>query len=74
VTQILSRCGMEMFTADPGEPFDPSCHHPLAVVPTTDEAQHKTVAEVLGAGFTDRDTGHVRRPLQARFHQYRPEQ
>jgi molecular chaperone GrpE len=74
VAQILERCGIDTFTADPGDPFDPSRHHPLAVVAATEEAQHNTVAEVLGAGFTDRGTGHVRRPLQARFHQYLPEQ
>ena len=74
VAQILERCRIDRFTADPGDPFDPSRHHPLAVVPSIEEAQHNTVAEVLGVGFTDRDTGHVRRPLQARFHQYLPEQ
>ena len=74
VAQILERCRIDTFTADPGEPFDPGRHHPLAVLPTAEEARHNTVAEVLGAGFTDRDTGHVRRPLQARFHQYVPEQ
>lgn len=74
VSQILERCGIDMFTAGPGDPFDPSRHHPLAVVASAEEARHNTVAEVLGAGFTDRDTGHVRRPLQARFHQYLPEQ
>jgi len=74
VVQILERCGIDTFTANPGDPFDPSRHHPLAVVTSTEEAQHNTVAEVLGAGFADRDTGHLRRPLQARFHQYLPEQ
>jgi molecular chaperone GrpE len=74
VAQLLERCGIDTFTAEPGDRFDPSRHHALAVAPGADEAQHKTVAEVLGVGFTDRDTGHVRRPLQARFHQYLPEQ
>ncbi len=74
VAQLLERCRIDTFTAEPGDPFDPSRHHPLAVLPTAEEAQHNTVAEVLGAGFTERDTGHLRRPLQARFHQYLPEQ
>jgi molecular chaperone GrpE (heat shock protein) len=73
VVQILERCGIDAFTADPGDPFDSSRHHPLAVVASAEEAKDKTVAEVLGTGFTDRGTGHVRRPLQARFHQYAPE-
>jgi hypothetical protein len=30
------------------------------------------VAEVVAAGFTERATGRVRRPLHARFHQYSP--
>lgn len=74
VVQILERCGIDMYTADPGEPFDPIRHNPGGVVHSPDEAQHMTVAEVTGAGFTDRDTGRVRRPLQARFHTYVPEQ
>jgi molecular chaperone GrpE len=74
VAQLLERCGIDTFTARPGDRFDPRRHHAVAVAPGADEAKHKTVAEVLGAGFTDRDTGHVRRPLQARFHQYLPEQ
>jgi molecular chaperone GrpE (heat shock protein) len=73
VEQILARCGMDMITAVPGEPFDVSRHHPLAMVPCADEAQHNTVAEVTAAGFIDRETGHLRRPLQARFYQYQPE-
>jgi molecular chaperone GrpE len=74
VAQLLERCGIDTFTAEPGDRFDPIRHHALAVAPGADEARDKTVAEVLGAGFIDRDTGHVRRPLQARFHQYLPQQ
>jgi molecular chaperone GrpE len=72
VTQILDRCGIEVFSAEPGDPFEPDRHKPLAVVACDDEARHNTVAEVLAAGFTDRDSGRVRRPVQARFHQYTP--
>jgi len=35
-----------------------------------DEAAHNTVAEVVTAGFFDRDAGRVRRPVRARFYQY----
>src|SRR5579863_8261949 len=73
VAQILERCGIDMFTADPGDAFDSSRHHPLSVVGIDDESRHNTVAEVIAAGFTDRNTGRVRRPLQARFYQYAPE-
>ena len=74
VAQILERCGIDMYTAVPGDPFDPIRHQPHGVLDSPDQAQHNTVAEVTGAGFIDRDTGHVRRPLQARFHKYVPEQ
>jgi hypothetical protein len=41
-------------------------------VTCTDEARHNTVAEVAAAGFAERETGRVRRPVQARFYQYVP--
>lgn len=72
VGQILDRCGIEIFSAQPGDPFEPDRHRPLAVVVCDDEARHNTVAEVLAAGFADRDSGRIRRPVQARFHQYMP--
>jgi molecular chaperone GrpE len=74
VAQTLERCGIDMYTAAPGDPFDPLRHNPGSVLDCPDEAQHNTVAEVTGAGFIDRDTGRVRRPLQARFYRYLPEQ
>ena len=72
VAQILDRCGIDIFSAEPGDPFDRDRHRPLAVVACADEARHNTVAEVAAAGFAERDTGRVRRPLQARFYQYTP--
>jgi molecular chaperone GrpE len=72
VAQILDRCGYEVFSAEPGDPFLRERHRPLAVVPCDDESRHNTVAEVVADGFTERDTGRVRRPLHARFHQYSP--
>jgi molecular chaperone GrpE len=70
VLQILDRCGIEAFPAEPGEPFARDRHRPLAVVPCDDEYRHNTVAEVVAIGFTERDTGRIRRPVQARFYQY----
>jgi molecular chaperone GrpE (heat shock protein) len=72
VALILDRCGIEVFSAEPGEPFQPERHRPLAVVPCEDQARHNTVAEVLAAGFAERASGRVRRPVQARFHRYTP--
>ena len=72
VAQILDRCGYEIFSAEPGDPFLRERHRPLAVVPCDDESGHNTVAEMVAAGFVERDSGRVRRPLHARFHQYSP--
>ena len=70
VLQILDRCGIEAFSAEPGDPFTRDRHRPLAVVPCDDESRHNTVAEIVAIGFTERDTGRIRRPVQARFYQY----
>jgi molecular chaperone GrpE (heat shock protein) len=72
VRQILDRCGIDVFSAEPGDPFDRDRHRPLAVVACQEESWHNTVAEVVAAGFTERETGRVRRPVQARFYQYSP--
>ena len=58
--------------ARPGESPLRERHRPLAVVPCDEESGHNTLAEVVAAGFVERDTGRVRRPLHARFHQYSP--
>jgi molecular chaperone GrpE len=71
VAEILDRCGIEVFDAAVGEGFQSDRHRPLAVVPTSDPDRHNTVAESVAAGFYDRQAGRVRRPAQARFHQYR---
>jgi molecular chaperone GrpE (heat shock protein) len=72
VAQILDRCGIEVFGAEPGDPFDRDQHRPLTVVPCDDESRHNTVADVVADGFVERETGRIRRPVQARFHQYAP--
>ena len=72
VRQILDRCGIDVFSAEPGDPFDRDRHRPLAVVPCQDESRHNTVAEVVAAGFAERETGRVRRPVYERFYQYSP--
>jgi len=70
--QILDRCGFDVFMAEPGDPFDRQRHRPLAVVDCQDESRHNTVAEVTSAGFAERETGRVRRPVQARFYRCAP--
>jgi molecular chaperone GrpE len=72
VLLILDRCGIEAFSAEPGDPFERGRHRPVAVVACDDEARHNTVAEVIAVGFVERETGRVRRPVQARFHQHTP--
>jgi len=72
VWQILERCGIDVFSAEPGDPYHRDRHRPLAVVPCQDESRHNTVAEVVAAGFAERETGRVRRPVYARFYQYSP--
>jgi molecular chaperone GrpE len=72
VVQILDRCGIDIYMAKPGDPFDRDRHRPLAVVDCPEESRNNTVAEVTAAGFVERETGRVRRPLQARFYQHTP--
>jgi molecular chaperone GrpE (heat shock protein) len=72
VLQILDRCGIDVFSAEPGDPFERHQHRPLGVVACDDESRHNTVAQVVAVGFYERDTGRVRRPVHARFHQYAP--
>ena len=72
IRQILDWCGIDVFSAEPGDPFDRDRHRALAVVACQDESRHNTVAEVVAAGFAERETGRVRRPVQARFYQYTP--
>lgn len=72
VLEILDRCGIESFLAEPGEPFQSGRHRAVGVVACDDESRHNTVAEVTATGFYERDTGRVRRPLQAYIHQYSP--
>jgi molecular chaperone GrpE (heat shock protein) len=74
VAQILDRCGIEIFSAEPGDPFERDRHRALAVVACDDEVRHNTVAEVVAVGFLERDTGRIRRPVQTRVHQYSPSQ
>jgi molecular chaperone GrpE len=72
VLQILDRCGIDVFSAELGDPFKRDRHRALAVVACHDESRHNTVAEVVAAGFTERDTGRIRRPVNALFYQYSP--
>lgn len=73
IAQILDRCGIELFSASPGDPFEGGRHRPLTIVACDDSSRHNTVAEVIAAGFGERETGRVRRAAQVRVFQYTPE-
>jgi molecular chaperone GrpE (heat shock protein) len=70
VELALDRCGVEVLTAEPGAHHSVSEHRVVAVLPTDARERHNTIAEVVGMGFRDRDSGRVRRPLLARFHRF----
>jgi molecular chaperone GrpE (heat shock protein) len=70
VEMTLDRCGIETLTAEPGARHSSGEHRVVAVLPTDAPERHNTIAEVVGMGFRDRDTGRVRRPLLARFHRF----
>lgn len=72
VAMILDRCGVESYSAEPGDPFDRERQRPVGVVASPDESRNNTVAEVTAVGFADRESGRVRRPLHAQFYQYAP--
>ena len=74
VLQILDRCGLESFSVAPGDRYDRERHRPLSVLPCDDEDRHNTVAEMITVGFTDRATGKIRRPAQARFYRFTGDQ
>jgi molecular chaperone GrpE (heat shock protein) len=70
VELILDRCGLELFTAEPGDPYRPGEHRPVAVVATEDHERDNTIAEVVSPGFRERDGSRVRRPAQVRVHRH----
>jgi molecular chaperone GrpE (heat shock protein) len=70
--EVLDRCGMDVFSAKPGDLFERGRHRAVGVVACDDESQHHTVAEVTATGFCERGTGRVRRPVQAYIYQYPP--
>lgn len=72
VLLTLERCGLEELSAWPGDPFEAGRHAAVSVVPVDDRTLDNTVAEVLAIGFLERETGRVRRPVQARFRRFRP--
>lgn len=72
VEMTLDRCGVETLTAEPGAPHNVGEHSVVGVLPTDVQERNNTIAEVVGLGFRDRDSGRVRRPLRARFHRFEP--
>lgn len=68
VELILDRCGLELFSATAGEAFRVGEHAVVATVEAQEENQNNTVALVTAVGFRDRATGHVKRPIRAKFY------
>ena len=72
VLEILGRCGIESFSAVPGESFQRGVHRAVKVVACDDGTRHNTVAEVTAVGFRERDSGLIRRPVHAHVSQHAP--
>ncbi|WP_131743297.1 nucleotide exchange factor GrpE [Actinomadura roseirufa] len=51
VADALARLGVERFTAEPGDPYDPSRHRPVAVTAVSEPARDGTVVTVQSDGF-----------------------
>lgn len=68
VELILDRCGVEPFFATAGEAFRVGDHTVVATLKAEREEQNNTVAEMTAAGFKDRATGQVKRPVRAKFY------
>jgi molecular chaperone GrpE len=68
VELILDRCGLEPFTATPGESFRLGEHSVVATIETTTQGRENTIAEVTAIGFRERVSGQVKRPVRAKFY------
>jgi molecular chaperone GrpE (heat shock protein) len=71
VELILDRCGLELFTAAPGDPFKAGEHEAVATVESPEDDQNNTIAAVTAVGFRQRATGQVKRPVRAKFYRAR---
>jgi molecular chaperone GrpE len=71
VELILDRCGLEPFTAAPGDPFRAGEHEVVATVESPGEDRNNTIAAVTAVGFRQRATGQVKRPVRAKFYRTR---
>jgi molecular chaperone GrpE (heat shock protein) len=60
VADALARTGTERFTVEPGAPYDPARHRPVAAEPVADPAAAGTVVGVRSDGF-ERDGRVVRK-------------
>ncbi|MFD0904267.1 nucleotide exchange factor GrpE [Actinomadura sediminis] len=53
VADALARLGVERFRAEPGQPYDPSRHRPVAVAAVTEPGRDGTVVEARSDGFEE---------------------
>jgi len=51
VADALARLGVDRFTVEPGAPYDPARHRPVAVTAVTDPTRDGTVVTVQSDGF-----------------------
>ncbi len=68
VELILDRCGLEPYSASPGEPFKLGEHSVADTIEIGEEDREDTIAVVTATGFRSRDTGQVKRPVRAIFY------
>ncbi|WP_064743427.1 nucleotide exchange factor GrpE [Actinomadura rifamycini] len=53
VADALARLGVERFRAEPGQPYDPSRHRPVAVAAVAEPGRDGTVVEARSDGFEE---------------------
>lgn len=67
VAMALARYGVDVVTAEPGEPYERGRHVVVGFVDNPDPAAGGTVARTLAAGLVDQETGAMRRPMRVRL-------
>ncbi|MFF5289142.1 hypothetical protein [Paractinoplanes globisporus] len=68
VAMALARYGVDIVTAEPGEPYERGRHVVAGWVENTDPAAGGTVARALHAGLIDQETGQIRRPVRVKLY------
>jgi molecular chaperone GrpE (heat shock protein) len=69
VAMALERYGADIVTARPGETYDRGRHVAVSFVGNTDLSAGGTVAQMIGVGLVDQESGQMRRPVRVRVYQ-----